>query len=457
MQRENIYLRDEYIRKIENKELSLIELVKFVLVKWKLVLIICVVLYLGWVMGELILNNRTNSSLTQVSEEELTKDQQEKIYDIIEQKEELEKLKEYKSTSACMNLDPYACHVNTLQYLISEEQEGREIFEAYRTYAETGGLKKAIDGKLGSEIVSPSDLVSVTGNQLQIEKLEIFESPSCVLVLKIVTEDDAMNQKITDVVKNALEEYYKHLSSVIGKHDLILLSESNYVGIDNDIKQAQSDLDREIKEKDVQIKDNENGLSDSEKNLLKQLENDKERTEDEKAVPVKKQGKSIIWYFLILFICITVSCILFVCYYLFIFGSRLKDGEEIMSIFDLPYIGEISKKDLKTSVLRLNDEIESMCSEIKEESIFVSAMTNVDNMEECFSTMKDKLGRNGVEMLFGDNISESADSMKTARDCKNMILIFEERKTTYASIDSVLQRCNNWGIKVIGVMNISNK
>ena len=43
------------------------------------------------------------------------------------------------------------------------------------------------------------------------------------------------------------------------------------------------------------------------------------------------------------------------------------------------------------------------------------------------------------------------------RRCKNMILIVEEGKTGYKSIDSVLQRCDNWGVNIIGVINISNK
>lgn len=466
MRRENLYPREEYIRKIENKELSLIELAKFVLVKWKLVMILCVIFFGGWILTDVIMNSRINNDLPPASEQEsteeqqieLTEDQQKKIHDIIKQKEEVEKLENYRNTLAYMSIDPYTCNVNILQYLISGDGLGGEIYEAYRTYAGTGGLKKVVDENLGEEIANPSDLVSVISNQLQVEKQEFFKDrKSYVLILKIVTTDANMNNEITDVVKDALEKYHKYLSSVMGKHDLIMLSESSYWGSDSDIKQAQSELISEIEEKKARINNNESILDDNEKEFLEQLKNNNSynNNEEEVVIPVEKQGKSIIWYILVLVICGGISCLIVSCYYLFVFGSRLKSGEEIMSIFDLPYIGDISKKDLETSVFSMKDEIESVCLEIKEKNIFISVMSNVSNIKESFNTIKDKLEQNNLVITFGGNISENNESLKMARLSKNIVLVFEEGKTTYSSVDSVLQRCNNWGINIIGVINIS--
>ena len=95
-----------------------------------------------------------------------------------------------------------------------------------------------------------------------------------------------------------------------------------------------------------------------------------------------------------------------------------------------------------------------MCLESASGELFVSVMTNMGHIEDYFDKIKNELVQYKMKLLFGNNISEDFESMKTARRCKNMILIFEEGKTRYKSIDSVLQRCDNWGINIIGVINI---
>ncbi len=460
MQKERLYLREEYIKKIENNGIVLSELIKFVLNKWKIILILCAVFFLGCVVITFLGEDKTEDVLPQ--EElgaQLTEIQQKKVNDIIIENEkinkDLEVLEEYEDTLAYMNIDAYKCHVNTLQYLINSEELGGEIYEAYRTYT-ISGLKEIIDDKLGGEFVNPSDLVIEIGNGSQVDNQAIFkDKKSYVLVIKVVAADADMNTKLTDVVRNALEEYHKRLNSVMGKHELILLSESSYVGNDEGTKQKQIELEEKIKEKKDYIINNENLLNEDEKMFLEQLKDkDNNNIKDEPVVSVKKQGKSIVWYVMALIICVILSCIIVACYYIFIFGNRLNDSEEIMTIFDLPYIGEVSKRNLEADVSELKDEIKSMCLESASGELFVSVMTNMGHIEDYFDKIKNELVQYKMKLLFGNNISEDFESMKTARRCKNMILIFEEGKTRYKSIDSVLQRCDNWGINIIGVINI---
>ncbi len=462
MQKEKLYLREEYIKKIENNGIVLSDLIKFILNKWKMILILCAVFFLGCIAIAFLGEDKTEDVLPQ--EElpvQLTEAQQKRVNDTITENEkinkELEVLEEDENTLAYMNIDAYKCHVNTLQYLINSEELGGEIYEAYRTYT-ISGLKKSIDDKLGGELVNPSDLVTEIGNLTQADNQAILkDKKSYVLVFKIVAADADTNTKITDVVRNALEEYHKRLVSVMGKHELILLSESSYVGNDEVTKQRQAELEEKIEAKKARIINNENSLDESEREALKQLKNKDDNIKDETDASVTKKEKSVIWYFIALAICLILSCIIVACYYLFVFGSRLKNGEEIMTIFDLPYIGEVSKRDLKADISRLKDEIKGMCLEVKSGELFISVMTNMRDIEEYFDQVRDELRQNNLEILFGHNISDDFESMKMIRRCKNMILIVEEGKTGYKSIDSVLQRCDNWGVNIIGVINISNK
>lgn len=252
-----IYVRN-ILKKIENNGIVLSELIKFVLNKWKIILILCAVFFLGCVVITFLGEDKTEDVLPQ--EElgaQLTETQQKKVNDIIIENEkinkDLEVLEEYEDTLAYMNIDAYKCHVNTLQYLINSEELGGEIYEAYRTYT-ISGLKEIIDDKLGGEFVNPSDLVIEIGNGSQVDNQAIFkDKKSYVLVIKVVAADADMNTKLTDVVRNALEEYHKRLNSVMGKHELILLSESSYVGNDEGTKQKQIELEEKIKEKKITL------------------------------------------------------------------------------------------------------------------------------------------------------------------------------------------------------------
>lgn len=457
MQKEKPYFRE----KIEYNEIDLVAVLKFILIKWKVLLILCAVFYLGAIVIILFKENKAEVQIEQnvsqtESEKQLTETQQKKIDGIIKKREELEVLEKYKNTLAYMNIDPYMCNINTLQYLISSEELGEEVYEAYKTYS-TSGLKKIINERLGKEIVNPSDLVTEISNHIREDIAFSENNKSYTLDIKIVSSDKDTNDKITDIVKAALEEYHKHLVSVMGKHELILLSENNYIGSDESIKQKQSEFVRIIEEKEAWIFNRENALDSDEKEALEKWNEANTNTKDAVAIVPEKQKKSITWYIVVLAVCLVMSCAIVGCYYVFAFGNKLKNGEEIMSIFELPYIGDISKADLQASIFRLEDEMKSMCLKTKSEEVFISSMANMRNIEEYFDRLKMELDQSNVKLLFGNGISDSFDAMKIARRCKNMILIFEEKRTDYQSIDSVLQRCDNWGINIIGVINICHR
>lgn len=445
------YSREEYMNRIENNEVDIYELFRYILGKWKLVLILCAAFFLIFALAAGVLSG-SDDGVSKLSLDQFAEERQNKIRYALKLYDELEDMEVYENSSAYMEINPYECHITTLQYMITDKTAAGNSFKAYKAFVDSGRLKKIIEDEMGREIVRPSELVSLsTYEQSLLENANTVVELSQVLSVKVTSPDKNIGGRITQMIKKSFEEYRKELLSIVGNHDMKLLSENSYIGSDQGVRSTQSAFEIEKDRRRVQITNIENELNAEEKLLLEQLKNDGMQEEED----ASSQGGGLSLKILILLFVMSIgfSCIIVVCYYMFGLNNRVKDEDDIVSIFGLPCIGQIMKKERPESKLKLQEEIEILCSKNGIRKVFVSLMTDSKEAEEYIGFIKEKMKEKEIEIVVGGNIIDNIEAVKAVQCYEKIILISESKKTTYSAIDKVLQKCNNWGISVVGVIN----
>lgn len=452
MENQGLYSREEYMYRIENQKIEIFELIKYMLSKWKIGLGLCIVFFLICICFVPFILKKDDSTNTEIQLEQLTEEQQNKIENILRLYDELKVMMDYENTSAYMNLNPYNCNVTTLQYIITDKTSAGNSFKAYKAFIDSAKFKKVIEDELGKKVVKPSELVTYNVyEQTVFGEGKVDIDLSQILSMRIVTSDESINNELVLIVKKLLDEYHNYLLTTIKEHDIKLLSEDNFWGTDLSIRDKQNTYEVEMDRRRVQINNIKAELDNEEKAALEQLMTDEKEIEEEIVSPRGFfSGRVVI---LAVIMSLVLSCFIIACYYIFFLNNRIKNGEDIVSIFGLSCIGDISKKRNTEEGLIIQEEIGIRCISDKTNKIFMSMLTDSESIKSYIEAMKGKLKEKGIELVVGENISQNIEAMKIVQSCKKVIFVSESRKTTYRSIDKVLQKCIGWGIDIVGVVN----
>lgn len=446
-----MYLRDEYMKKIENSKIDIYGLVCYVIKKWKSILLLSAIVFVLVALVVIPRYSKKNALQDSNTAETLSKEEQLRVDSTLRLYDELEEMDEYKSKALYMNMNAYECHIGTLQYRVSEK-----YLSTYESFIKDGGLKKIIEKEFGAEIVRPSDLVIipdsnrlVSGNSNSGDKADIINNHN--LCIKITTDNDKLTERIMSVVKDSVIEYQKKLTGLIGTHELILLSEDIYVGVDENVKVGQSNFEIELDRKRTHIFNLENKLSSTEKAALNSMKNSGGVVENKEQ---KTKSIPLVIFAALVILSVAFSCLAIACYY--ILNNKIKCGKDILTFFDIPYLGEISKNSKETELDILETEIEFMSSERNLDTLFFGFAGGMKNVENYLEVLLAGLTEKKIKCIFGENVESDIVSMKAAKECKNIIIVFGINQTSYDSIDTLLQKFTNWKVNVVGAIGINN-
>lgn len=444
-----MYLRDEYMKRIENSRIDIYGLIWYVIKKWKSILLMSAIFFVLVSLVAIPRYNKKSAAQDSNVAETLSEEEKLRVDSTLRLYSELEEMDEYKSKSMYMNLNAYECHIGTLQYRVNEKH-----LSTYESFIKDGGLKKIVEEEFGSEVVRPSDLVIIPDNNMMPGNSnnrddDIVNDHN--LCIKVTTDNEELTERMMSVVKSSVAEYQKKLTGLIGTQELTLLSEDMYVGVDENVKVGQSNFEIELDRKRTHVFNLENKLTSTEKAALNSIKNNGgivENTEQKtKSIP-------IVLLAAIVFLSVVFSCLVIACYY--ILNNKIKSGKDMVTYFDIPYLGEISKNSKKAELDILETEIEFLSSERDIETFFFGLVGRMKNAESCLEALKADLTEKKIGCILGKNVESDIASMKAVKECKNIIIVFGIDQTSYDAIDTLLQKCMNWKINVVGAIGINN-
>ncbi|MCI9127119.1 MAG: hypothetical protein HFG28_07965 [Eubacterium sp.] len=437
-----MYVRDEYMKRIDNNRVRIIDLIRYYIKKWKLLVMIFLAFFLIC-MAFIFRNYQKEPVISKPLEmENLKEEQRERVGNILKLYEELENIGTYKKEAACMELNAYDCNITVIQYLIlpKASSSGLKLYDLYANFIKNGRLKTTLEDELGGKIKYPSDLVTLVE---QIIPKNFLVPDQYILSIKINASDLEESKEITEVVKREIVNYCQEVAMGIDDHSLKLVSEDSYIGVDYDLREQQDQITKDYESKRQQILNLENLLSSEEKNVL---EIEKGDIIEQATVP--HSGFS--WMFIIIafFASLVLACMVIAIY--FVYCDKVKLPKEVVTLFDIPLFGEICEEMSVEEAKILEEELLLHCDCLAIKRVFVSQLNSDDSIK--LEAITDSLNDNGIKMIIGGNICENIEAVKKAIECKNLIMVYQLDKTTYNDLDNLFQKCSSYGINVVGAI-----
>lgn len=439
-----MYSKEQYMEKIENREINVSDLFKYNIKQWKKIVSIAMVIFALLLVGIFFkykMNGQKESAV--VSMAQLSAVQQKNVKNVLELYEELDDIQDYITNSSYMAINAYNGIIYNIQYFVSASNTSNayNAYQIYTNYIKNGAMKEEIEIILGDRVVNSSELVELVIDKDDKQPEEI-KSAGYVINIKINAPDEDISSELVEIVKQKLNEYKQTVvGTLAGDHELRLLSENNYTGLDDSVQAKQENVKDDMNNKRNHITILENQMTDEEKLVLEQEK--LKLTGQEVAVGTSSRISAPVLLVLAL-IASFVSVICFFSIYYFT-NNKLKNKNEIARYFDIPYIGTVKNSpDFNKTLCK---EIEMLCKAKNVKEVSISCL---EPIPEQINLKKILMDAADIKIDIIDNICNSV----TAIGCKNLIITVKYNFTSYGAIVELIQKCEYLNINVIGAINI---
>ena len=460
-----MYSKEQYMEKIENREVTISDLLKYNMKQWKKIALISVVIFI-LISVAIVFKYRAGlkdgmeeqQETVSVSMQELTSAQQENIKEVLKYYKDLKTMEDYFMDSTYMSINAYNSRIYTSQYLVSSSVKGEayKAYELYVNYINNGALKEEIEKTFSDNIKNVSDLIdlSVDNSYRQEER---FKIDRFIINIRVNTPDEKISAEIMEMIKQKLDEYQQEVvNGLIKEHELKVLEESNFSGQDENVREKQASVESSMNDKRIYISGLESLMSEEEKAVLEQeklkIKGQEELKSKREESAESTDGSKIPLVILIVFSLIA-SFIFVICMFsLYYFtNNKLKNRNEIVRFFDIPYIGMIKISPNVSENKSVCKEIEILCRARKIKDVFVSCIASVPEQLDLKALLSDITE---VKTDIGPDISSNIAALESAKESKNVIIAVKYDSTSYGEIVEVLQKCEYLNIDVIGAVSI---
>ena len=437
-----MYSKEQYMEKIENREVTISDLLKYNMKQWKKIALISVVIFI-LISVAIVFKYRAG---------------QENIKEVLKYYKDLKTMEDYFMDSTYMSINAYNSRIYTSQYLVSSSVKGEayKAYELYVNYINNGALKEEIEKTFSDNIKNVSDLIdlSVDNSYRQEER---FKIDRFIINIRVNTPDEKISAEIMEMIKQKLDEYQQEVvNGLIKEHELKVLEESNFSGQDENVREKQASVESSMNDKRIYISGLESLMSEEEKAVLEQeklkIKGQEELKSKREESAESTDGSKIPLVILIVFSLIA-SFIFVICMFsLYYFtNNKLKNRNEIVRFFDIPYIGMIKISPNASENKSVCKEIEILCRAKKIKDVFVSCIASVPEQLDLKALLSDITE---VKTDIGPDISSNIAALESAKESKNVIIAVKYDSTSYGEIVEVLQKCEYLNIDVIGAVSI---
>ena len=422
-----MFLSEDHRKKIEQREIGASELFFYFLSKRKsfvVVSLVFVILFNSIYFIKNIKSDKRNLS-EKVTEESLTKEEQENVENMRLMKRQLKSLIKYKNNSELMKINAYRQFKVTLQYSIkSIKDDSGTISEAYQTYIKGGTLVNEIAPKLNYEQEVLGELITVYGSEKERTK-----NSETTFKVEVIHYSKSKCKQIAEMVDVSIKKH--KFTTLMQSYKLVMLSRSSKIDINMELQKYQDDIINSITTKQTGIETLETTLSSNAKFVLEKEENKKNEDKNKiyKVFNIKYTFVGI------------CSAILLLCMAYFIKYTHdfsLKHEYELRDIFGLKLFGILNEQTIS--------EITMFCKKSGVVKLYI--MTNFTG--DYIRKLVDILGKEGIIAEAGKSILTEKDSLKKALEFENILLIEKVGISDYRNIALEIEKCENLNINILG-------
>lgn len=444
---------------MQTREIDLLDMITDVLSHWRGMI---VALVLGAVLlggGSYMKSLRTVQNVQQpetVVQEETTVEEQltqleqslddksrAMVLTVVDDEKEYDLKKAYSENSIYMQLNPLQTVQTELIYQVqtADGSMDGQLGALYTSLLNNVGLydwvaqQTGIDAGYVGELISAETVSSLT-IQSKTEKLqqEMFLGTNCVKV-SILQSDTEACQKLAEAVKAYISEEQKQLNNELDQRALVLVSETTGSVMNKDLMDEQIKCRNEMASLQSTIAATKADFTEEQKKYYELLTWEEAEhseqpeqpaqsvTAEENPIPTPAVSKKYVLLGAVLFAFVYAVVICMV----YIFNTRLRESDELQSIYGIPQIGLVVRESGRK--VFLDKWVDSLRHYGKRK------FTAEQSMELAFAAIKIAAVKNGLNniCLMGCNMSAGADKV-----CESLKAALEKEQISVSVLDNVL-------------------
>lgn len=356
------------------------------------------------------------------------------VLTVVDDEKEYDLKKTYSENSIYMQLNPLQTAQTELIYQVqtADGSMDGQLGALYTSLLNNVGLYDWVAQQTGIEAGYVGELISAeTVSSLTIQSKEMTLGTNCVKV-SILQSDAETCQKLADAVKDYISEEQKQLNNELDQHALVLVSETTGSVMNKDLMDKQIKCRNEIASLQSTIATAKADFTEEQKQYYELLTwEEAEQSEqpaqnvttevESKPTPTISKKYVLLGAVLFAFAYAVVICMVY------IFNTRLREADELQSIYGIPQIGLVVRESGRK--IFLDKWVDSLRHYGKRK------FTAEQSMELAFAAIKIAAVKNGLNniCLMGCNMSAGADKV-----CESLKAALEKEQISVSVLDNVL-------------------
>ena len=357
------------------------------------------------------------------------------VLTVVDDEKEYDLKKTYSENSIYMQLNPLQTVQTELIYQVqtADGSLDGQLGAIYTSLLNNVGVydwvaqQTEIEAGYVGELISAETVSSLTIQWQQAMSL----GTNCVKV-SILQSDTETCQKLAEAVKTYISEEQKQLNNELGQHALVLVSETTGFVMNKDLMDEQIKCRNEMASLQSTIATAKVGFTEEQKQYYELLTWEKAEHSEQPAQNVTTEVESkptptiskkyvLLGAVLFAFAYAVVICMVY------IFNTRLREADELQSIYGIPQIGLVIRESGRK--IFLDKWVDSLRHYGKRK------FTTEQSMELAFAAIKIAAVKNGLNniCLMGCNMSAGADKV-----CESLKAALEKEQISVSVLDNVL-------------------
>lgn len=419
--------------------------------------------------------------------ENLNESQMAVVLTTVDDERELALKNEYVQNSIYMQLEPLHVAQEELVYNIQGRNENGVpgLGTIYKDIISGVGLYDWVEQQTGIETAYARELISTgVDSSLKFSNGDTVSIGECNSLKITISGIDAETcGKIAEAVKTYIEKQQEKISSKLGSHELILLSESAGTVVSTDVMKQQVDYRNTICNLEATIAAAKAGFSEDQKQyytlLMKENgleditdveQDDMEEEQPVTASPAASKKYVVLGAVLFAFVYAVILCMGY------IFNSRIRVNDELQDLYGIPQIGLVVKDSKKKMFLDKwinnlrhygkREFTAEQSMELAFTALKIAAVKNgLNNVcllgcnlgagaDKACESLKDVLEKEGITVTILNNVLYDAEAMEKLSTVKGAVLVEKAGSTLYNEITGELELLKRQEIVVLGGITV---
>jgi len=405
---------------------------------------------------------KTNMNTYEISRTTLEKDIENLITSI-------ERQNKYNDESILMQINSFDEQMDTISFYIDTDYQINPnltyqtpditdmVIRSYLNFAQNGDMYKYIMDNLSQKIDKKyiKEIVTIWAD---------FETN--MIYAQVINNDSKLCDEIIELINVRLEQSQDYINKLIGSHTFEVINKSNQSLVDLNLEETQKANFQSVTNNELSLIEKQNALatlSIPTKNVVSNIS------------VIKSTIKYAIFSF-----AMGIFLVMGIILLTILLSDKLSSVNELRARYSLRVLGMIDKSSMKslfgfidrwlnrlegTSTVKIaeNESIKRIyanliailkVTDIRNSSIMITGTAKIENIELIYKMLMAEFKDNSCVLLYGGNISYTANTIMQIVDCKAVIIVEEIGRSTYTEITKELVNVKDLDKKVIGAILI---